>query len=97
MRGGLISSRILKAIAIQQSRLTINAFVDRNLRGLTRSRGTGNSLRRATSEQKTLVWKREKFFMAIRAAIFVALIGTVAAILLIMFAPDWVVTLLRAR
>jgi len=41
--------------------------------------------------------QREKSFMAIRAAIFVALIGTVAAILVIMFAPDWLVTLLRAR
>jgi len=61
MGGGLISSRILKAIAIQQSRLTINAFVDRNLRGLTRSRRTGNSLQRATPSRRPGAETREVF------------------------------------
>jgi hypothetical protein len=44
-----------------------------------------------------VVRKREDWLMAIRAAIFIALIGTVVAIFMIAFGPDWVVTLLRAR
>jgi hypothetical protein len=62
MRGGLISSRSLKAIAIQQSRLTINAFVDRNLRRLTRSRGTRNSLWRATPSRTPGAATREVLY-----------------------------------
>jgi len=43
------------------------------------------------------VGKREDLFMAIRVAVFVALIGTAVAIFVIMFGPDWVLALLRAR